>query len=469
VIGLGLGVLSVVALSLPPKWSGALVLAVIAPVVVLLVRDLKKLVLVAIIVTMPSGFDVSILNRTEHQGGPGGYVVSLLTFALIAGYVMWITERPKTSVRSFKPMTFPLLAFILLALISVFQSVDSTYSLAALFLLIQAFLMYFYIVNHVTTWDDFRLIINVIAACLALEGVLMALQYFTGLSLSFAGVSSHSLYDASESVSGIRVGGTFGSSNGASIWLTSALAITMGAYLLYSHLKLRGRHLLLLAFLLGTVGLLVTFSRSGWISFALAMLILGALAIKRDIATTSLILMVLIAFVIGGLSSDLIVRRFTGDDQGSAAGRRIYAEMAFKMIDDHPLGVGINNFDERKMRYLPVELFGQPSKWVYVVHNHYLLVWAEMGLQGLVALVVVLLAAIAHGISGMVRQTDPRGYMISTSLLAALIGYSLHMASDIFSWPETVLLLWLVIALITAANNLSSGLSPGGQGASTSS
>jgi O-antigen ligase len=313
------------------------------------------------------------------------------------------------------------------------------------------------------------LIINVIAVCLALEGVLMALQYFTGLSISFASVTSHSIYDASESVSGIRVGGTLGSSNGASIWLTSALAITMGAYLLYSHLKLRGRHLLLLAFLLGTVGLLVTFSRSGWISFALAMLILGALAIKRDIATTSLILMVLIALLIVGLFSDLIIQRFTGDDQGSVAGRRIYAEMAFKMIDDNPLGVGINNFDERKMQYLPLELFGQPSKWVYVVHNHYLLVWAEMGLHGFVSLVIVLLAAVAHGISGMVRQSDPRGYMIATSLLAALIGYSLHMTSDIFAWPMTVLLLWFVIALITAANNLAQRPLLRGQGTSSSS
>jgi O-antigen ligase len=242
----------------------------------------------------------------------------------------------------------------------------------------------------------------------------------------------------------------------------------MGAYLIYSELKLPEAKWALLAFLLGVVGIIVTFSRSGWSAFGLAVLILGSLAIKRGVGKKALIPLLVFGLLATGLFSNLIIQRLTGDDAGSIESRKIAARMAYNMIEANPLGVGINNFNERRMEYLPRELVGQPPKWVYIVHNHYLLTWAETGFQGLLSFVAILLAAVLRGIRWLNQRSDARVFVISASLLAALAGYLLHMRSDIFSWPMTVQLLWVMLALITAVGHLAEEPLPGDQSGSLS-
>jgi O-antigen ligase len=331
--------------------------------------------------------------------------------------------------------------------------------------MIQVFLMYFYIINHVTTWSDFRLVINVWAVCLALEGALMILQYFAGINLNLAGMTSQSLQDTTASVSNLRVGGTFGGVNGAAIWLTPTLAVTLGAYLWYSAMHLPGRRFMLLAFLLGVGALILTFSRSGWASFSLAMLVLGSLAlVRRGASRKRLMFVAVIGLVVLALFSSQVIRRFTADDRGSAESRKAHNEMAYDMIADQPLtGVGISNFDERKFEYVPLELLAVRRKYVYVVHNHYLLVWSEMGFWGLLAFIWILLAAAGQCIRRLTSTSGLAIYLLFASLLAALAGYSLHMRTDVFTTRIPVQLLWFIIALITASNHLSGEPLPGNQ------
>ncbi len=453
-VGLGLGILNIYIQGIPSQWRDAVILGVLAPVVVLLIGDLRKIVLVAFIINMPLGFEVFLQNRAGHQGGPSGYVISLMTLALIVGYAVWLAERPKSNVYTFKSMTGPLVIFILMAMLSVFWALETTFSLVSIFMLIQMFLMYFYIVNHVKTWADFRVILNTWIVCLALEGLLMILQSFTGASISFAGIASQTLRDAAGGLTISRAGGTIGSANGAAIWLTPSLAITMGAYLVYREMKLPETKLALLAFILGVIGLVVTFSRSGWFAFGLATFILGAWALSRGIGRRPFAALVALGLVITVIFSNLIIGRLINDDAGSASSREIGDKMAYSMIEANPFGVGINNFDERKMGYLPRELVGQPRKWVYIVHNHYLLIWAEMGFYGLLAFVLMLLVAAVHGIRLLIQKTSLQASILAASLLAAMAGYALHMTTDVFSWPIHVQLLWTMIALLMSARHL---------------
>jgi O-antigen ligase len=464
-VGLSLGGLAVFARELPTKWAGALVMTLVAAVFVLLLGDIKKTILIAFVVDLALGFDVALQSRDWHLSGPTGYLISLMTIVLVLGYTMWLAELSTSKVYWFKSMTVPLLVFIFLALVSVFQSVDVTFSMASIFLLIQVFLMYFYIVNHVTTWSDMRLIIIVWAVCLALEGTLMILQYFTGLSLNLAGVTSRALLDTTASVNSVRVGGTLGGANGAAIWLTPTLAVTLGAYLWYSAMRLPGRLLMLLAFPLGVGALILTFSRSGWASFTLAMLILGSLAlIRRGASRKRLMFVASIGLVFLVLFSSLMIRRFTADDRGSAESRKAHETMAYDMIADQPLtGVGISNFDLRKFEYVPLELMGVHRKYVYVVHNHYLLIWSEMGILALAVFVWILLAAAVQCIRRLGPRSGLATYLLSASLLAALAGYSLHMRTDVFTTRMPVQLLWFMVALITASNHLVGEPLPGDQ------
>jgi O-antigen ligase len=452
--GFSVGILAVFTQGLPSKWAGAVVLSMLIPIIILSVKDFKKIILIAIVVNMPLAFDVTILNHVDHQGGPPGYVISLMTLALIAGYIIWLVERPRVPVYHFTPMTSSLLVFIFVSIASIFQSIDIILSLSNVFLLLQVFLMYFYVINHVKSWTDFRLILDVWMVCLALEGLLMIFQHFTGSRFDFAGIGTQSFQDTTASVDAIRVGGTIGSPNGAAIWLTPSLAITMGAYLIYSELKLPEAGLALISILVGMAGLVFTFSRSGWFAIGLAVLILGALALKKGVGKKALLALSITGLLGFSLFYNMIAQRLGKDDAGSVKSRLLGEEMAYKMIEANPFGVGINNFNERRMDYLPAELVGLPAKNVFIVHNHYLLIIAETGLYGLLSLLWILLAIAAQGMRWLNNRMDMRVYIVSASVLAALAGYALHMASDIFAGPMQVQLLWFMGALITAASHL---------------
>jgi O-antigen ligase len=87
--------------------------------------------------------------------------------------------------------------------------------------------------------------------------------------------------------------------------------------------------------------------------------------------------------------------RFSADDNGSSAARAPLNALALAIIKDHPVaGIGANNFALAMQPYLPRHFQGE---FVYIVHNTYLLVWAEMGTGGLVAFVCFLAAVLSQG------------------------------------------------------------------------
>jgi O-antigen ligase len=447
VLGLVLGAMMILRRSLSDKWAGALVMAVIGIVFVLLLGDLKKTILLALVVDIPLSLDVAIRNHGDHSGGPTGFTISLATFALIAGYADWIVNhRPR--LRLFQSITAPALFFLFAAILSIFQSVNVELSLFSIFMIFQFLLMLIYLVNNVTSPEDLRFILNTLALCLLVEGMFMIVQYFTGASLSFAGIESRSMMDLSASVEGVRVAGTIGSPNAAASYLAPTLAIVFGAYL--TNGRLVNRTLALTAFGVGTVALILTSVRSGWISFAVAMAVLIIQAAKIRSKRRAIFILLVFVVIVGIVFSQRIVNRFTRDDSDSAESREWLAEMARNIIRAHPLGVGINNYDQvMSYRYAPSELIGHR---LYVVHNKYLLVWADTGALGLAAFVWLLIAAGAQGAKWIVRPgAPPHSSVLVASLVGALAGYSINMTNEAFGGRLREQLLWLIITLIVIA------------------
>ena len=219
-----MGTLAIVANNSSSKWVVVIIGAAVAPIVVLLVNDIKKLILIALIIDIPLGIDIAIQNQGWHKGGPTGYMVSLMTIALLVGYVLWIIERrPKP--QFFPGVTIPALLYLFASLFSFFQSSNWQLSMFGFFHKLQVFLMYFYIVNHITTQDNLRLIVITMTICLLLESVLMVLQYFTGATLDIGNlVTSHAGAEgASAGATGRRVAGTLGRSGHAALYLNSVL------------------------------------------------------------------------------------------------------------------------------------------------------------------------------------------------------------------------------------------------------
>ena len=449
-VGGGLGALAIVARNASTKWAGVIIIAVAAPSVALLVNDIRKLVLIALVVDIPLGIDIAIGDLEWHQGGPTGYIVSLMIIALGVGYALWIMER-RPKVRFFPDVTVPALLYLSMIVLSLYQAQRLQLSLFGLFLNCQFVLMYFYMVNHVKTWADIRLIMITLVICLLLESALMVAQYFTGATLDIGIISSRS-FDGSTSAgaTGSRVGGTIGGPNSAAVYLAPTLVITFGAYLAG---KLVDKRLALPAFSLGVIALVVTASRSGWGSLCIGMLILLAWAVRTDAGKKAIVLLLLGGLLLGIFFGGQIQKRLEAAKTDHT--RPELAAMAYNIMRDYPWGVGENNYDQ-----VMSDKYAHPN-WVghtlYPVHNKYLLVWTETGPQGLIAFSLVLIAAAWQARRWLFRFRTgiaPHLLILAVSLLGAFAGYAFHMTTEGFASRSNVQILWFIIAMMVAVNRL---------------
>lgn len=151
---------------------------------------------------------------------------------------------------------------------------------------------------------------------------------------------------------------------------------------------------LLLSFLLLNIALIITFSRSAWLSLVVAYLLI-LLCIKNDyIHWPNLIIKKIfkikpLLIIFATIFIPLIIFRLYKIDANSAISDRIfYNDIALSIISVHPLtGVGIGSFVPEMQAYSPIIL----NYWQYQpVHNIFLIIFSELGLFGILLFLVLI-------------------------------------------------------------------------------
>jgi O-antigen ligase len=208
------------------------------------------------------------------------------------------------------------------------------------------------------------------------------------------------------------------------------------------------RNLALAAFGLGAIALVFTYSRAAWGGFVLSVGFFSWFAWQRGwlpkVAPTLIASVILIVFAVFFTP---ITARIFGPDMGSAESRLPLMDLAFRMIQDHPLfGVGANNFGLAVYNYLTPEFSGD---FLWAVHNKYLLVFSETGIGGFLAYIFFLLVTVKRGWQ-VWRKAEPALALIALALTGAMLGQMMHMFVDVFHGRPQVQLLWLVAALISS-------------------
>jgi putative inorganic carbon (HCO3(-)) transporter len=210
------------------------------------------------------------------------------------------------------------------------------------------------------------------------------------------------------------------------------------------------------AFGLGSIALVITLSRGGWVgsilavsAFSLFACIRGRLpfAFTLGVATSGIVLCT--------LCGNLIWSRISGYDKGAAYSRLPVLRMASLVIADHPvIGVGVNNLAVAMKPYAGSAAFR--SGFVYVVHNRYVQVCAETGVLGLLTFLGFLAATLRNGWHAWKRD-DPLLSPIALGLTAGVLGAMAHMMVDMFGSRPQVQVLWVSAGLITAALLMTEG------------
>jgi putative inorganic carbon (HCO3(-)) transporter len=421
-----------------------LMVVLISPFVVMVSGNLEKLLMAIIIIEIPIQLDTYLFynEAATEWGALPGWNLSLTTFCLAVLYALWLAEllaKRSTLPAYLGSLSLPLVAYLSAVLLSLFAARDLLLASAEPFLLVQALLLFVYVLARIRTRDDIVFMVTMLLIALLLASTSVIIGRVLGESTSFGPIQVH--VDAGQLS---RVGGTIGSPNGAGGYLS--LLLVMAPSLLLTPVARWQKSLAVLAFCFGCVALLFTFSRGGWgafvISFSLFVVCSG---IRGWLSLRLIVGLAAIGLILALIFQEPILARLNSDDGGAARSRIPLMELARQVITDHPIvGVGANNAAVVLPNYITPEF---KHEFLYVFHNKYLLVWAEAGPMALVTYLWVLGATIYRGWR-VWQQNDPLLSPLALGLSTGLIGQMAHMNVDIFNGRPLVQMQWLYAGLL---------------------
>lgn len=195
------------------------------------------------------------------------------------------------------------------------------------------------------------------------------------------------------------------------------------------------------------LGLLVSFSRGGWIIAAVMMaLTVGHAIVTRQFFRQGVRLAILLVAIFLILYSQFLPyissRAQFSSGEPSVALRVTYDKLGLGIIRSHLLGVGIGNqvrFAKESGAYAQ---FGLTEHWQQQpIHNLYLLIGAETGVLGLLAFLWFLMKIFTARTSSVIPKA-----MLLSLLLFGLI--------DHFLWTSVpgILMLWLTAGFVIGLN-----------------
>lgn len=294
-------------------------------------------------------------------------------------------------------LSLPLLGFFLLAATSIVFAVDPLYAAYQTGRLLLLFLLYLLLVNAPLRQG---LIAWPLAAGLLLQAAVALPQFLLGRSLGLKRLGEVTVQAAWPGASVVMVGedrwlrayGLTQHPNMLAGCLMVLLLVVCGYYLPQREWR---RLLLLLALALGTVALLLTFSRAAWLGTLIGGVVLAGLllwAVRRAqwaLDHASVVLLAVTLVVIGTvfvlLNWRLLQPRLGLTTQGteirSLDARKMQVPAAWALIQERPvLGVGLGNYPIALYRLARDKIAAYP---VYQpVYSVPLLVTAELGAAG---------------------------------------------------------------------------------------
>ena len=445
------------------------------------------------LITLPLGARVLVYQFTSgfHEYEAVTLYASDIFLALfLAAYFFKKGFNFKSPVTSY----LLLVTFLLFAFVSIFFAPSTglaVYNFARLVLLAG---FAFAAARILADKRVFRRTLALIAVLAVIQSGIGFLQFKNqgALGLKWLGESPISVFDGGTSkiiVGGVRIlraYGTFPHPNILAAFLILGLIALYYFWLkrpsewkIFSSLKNLFSDLVLgLGIFVASFGLMISFSRGGWLIAAAATLftLLYSLFSRYFIQAVRFgILVLAIAGILFFNFSDLILPRATFSSSEPAVAYRLsYNDLGIYLIKNKPFGVGIGNQVLYSVKNNVYQKFGLDKVWQWQpIHNIYLLIASEIGALGLLAFLVFFVSLFLNPKS---EARNPKQYLnlniqnkkqlkiwdfknwdlfrisnfefrISLIMLLALLGFGFF---DHFLWTiqHGRLMLWLVIAMV---------------------
>jgi putative inorganic carbon (hco3(-)) transporter len=347
------------------------------------------------------------------------------------------------------------------------------------FRMAQCYALFFVIINEVVRVRQFLHAFAALSVGMALQASIGIIQYVfkADLHLQVLGEAlpeatksaSESAYNIAGSDNVFRISGLLGHPNLLSAYLAMLLPICLS--LLFSRISIFYKCLVAGAVALGSAALVMTLSRSGWLSFGVAFLILFGLSFLHPRLRTRYLTARVAVIALLGLGllvfSGAIEKRITESDPGSFNFRLEFMDIAWKMVEEAPVvGFGLNTFVfdlPGRSKYGGAEGITEAfGRFWPVVHNTYLIVWTEQGTVGFFFFIGLHLCVLWLAISSARHFRDDVMFTMNLGCLAGFVAIMIDgMSSFLIREAAPARVFWIVVALIVAINYWNKANMPG--------
>lgn len=431
--------------------------------------SLRQYFLVLLFFVAPFDLSKAVVPPLDRYYSPGLYL-SLGHVVLLALTMAWLFERLLVHRVPLQRTRLDTLAAVYVAWIwlSALSAPGDVVLHAASAMAYSLCVLAFYVVSHaVNSIQEVRALLKAVVLGVFIQVAHVAAQWATRSYLPLPGSKAVSAPTAANMVnfggqeaSAFRPVGAFDHPNALADYMTLVGIPALGLVLMGPRrVSRKVWWVALVVFLLSSLTLLLTLSRGGWAAMVLGCGVLFVVCLRHRVIGSTHVLAAVLAGVVG-LTAIVsaypqIIWRLTEPDDRSTESRVILNNQALTMVAEHPLtGVGFGGynraaFDTRGSLWANISPDYQEQILKLVVHNHYLLVAAQLGVPALLWW-VWLLWSMARQAWPVHRWRDPGTAALALGLGCALISQMLFLASDNYDADIRVFMLWLTAGLLQA-------------------
>jgi O-antigen ligase len=282
-----------------------------------------------------------------------------------------------------------------------------------------------------------------LVATLVVQSVLILVSFTTGVQIS----PSHGVASDYGWAEDNRFAGTLNTPSAAATMLVVCLLLLVAR--LTGGTAAQRRTLASWVIGLGSFALLLTKTRTAWIGMAFGSAgIVWSLARRGELRTRRLLMMMLVGVMSLAVALPLIAQRFSAEHADDWQIRWRLVQVAAAMIEDHPLiGIGLNTATHQLVEYVS---HTGVSGWTFIVHNQFLLVWAETGIFGIAAFVAFFWLGL-RAASSVLRTDQPEARVNGAWLFWSLLALAWALNMDHVSGTATYKLVFLMLGAALGA------------------
>lgn len=409
-----------------------------------IIGRLRTSLLFLLTLSIPITFRYNLTYVPQHIGASAGLTVEVVDLSLFILLAMWLYENRfgrRGQARFFPATTLPFLSIFACGFLSLFNTNFPDLTAYGLVDILRCLLLYICLANNTLDPGDRRTAFLGLQAGVILLSLVCILESLRGVNLL---MGTYQVAEKQEWESVFRSAGLSTPTLTAG-YIASVLPLFLSQ--VFTSGKIGGRLFLIATIFMGIIGLLLTLTRTAFLSLAVgAVIVLIHLLRKRRVNLIHLVLLIGVSISLFlGYSENIKTRLDEGMDNVIA--RYALALTALNAIRENPiLGIGLNTYHQEMDKYgsnIPQEDFE------FVVHNKFLLTWAEMGPFALISLSFLILVLLRKTMI-IARSRDKEAGITSAGLLASLIVTIIHMNLESYAGGFMMCLFSTQVALIAS-------------------